>query len=148
MKRTAEDAAVLFPQPDYRNEPMALPVFLPLRTVIVALACCLGIAVIAGCTAKDSAVPFDSKAWKKDIGARPKMIEDLQARLDPGVSRSEVIAMLGEPDRILDGSEVNSGGSEHLCFKLPLGEEAFDVSQFVVVINSSGQVQETFVFEN
>jgi hypothetical protein len=105
-------------------------------------------AASVGCTAKEGGVPFDSKVWKQDIAARPMMIKDLQAELKSGKSRSEVIAMLGEPDRILEGSEVNSVGGEHLCYKLPLGEEAFDVSQFVVVVTGSGQIRKSYVFEN
>jgi len=93
-----------------------------IAAIVFPLVLCLG---LVGCDSKTNTKPtFDPNAWKNAVGAqselRNKMLRDLLAKHNiVGMSKHEVIELLGEPER-KDRFSSASGESD---FNYNLGPE-------------------------
>lgn len=93
-----------------------------IAAILFPLVLCLG---LVGCDSKtNTELTFDPNAWKNAVGAqtelRNKMLRDLLAKHNiVGMSKHEVIELLGEPDR-KDRFSSDSGESD---FNYNLGPE-------------------------
>lgn len=73
-------------------------------------ACALAFSLTTACTMHDTS--FDSNAWKsqRDVAAqdnaRGPMVAGMQQTLRAGMPRTEVVALLGEPDSRRDTTDV------------------------------------------
>src|SRR5262245_55284330 len=103
-------------------------------------ACCAGVLLVLGAggyMATTVAGGFDSNRWKelRNSAARENpragMIGDLKERLRPGMTREEVVALLGEPET-----------KEGARFVYAIGTSAFgvDYEYFVVEFDADGKL--------
>lgn len=127
-----------------------------LKTPFLFLSLC-GLLLGAGCSGGTSAAPFnkapfDQKLWNAGGDKRQFMILDIQTHhLHPGMDQSDVLTLLGKPDRGLSATEISSAHAKadvYWYYDIGLTPEAFDTAQFVVVFDVTGKVIETSVFEN
>jgi hypothetical protein len=83
---------------------------------------------------------FDQKKWKAMHGSlaarnpRVKMLSDLKENyLKPGMSQSEVEALLGHADRIKH---------HHYLYRLGMGELSIDYSYLTLIYDDTGRLME------
>ncbi len=126
------------------------------KTPFLILSLC-GLLLGLGCSGGTSAAPFnkasfDQKLWNAGGEQRQFMILDIQTHhLHPGMDQSDVLTLLGKPDRSLSATEVSKARMDadaYWYYDIGLTPEAFDTAQFVVVFDETGTVIETSVFEN
>lgn len=127
-----------------------------LKTQFLFLSLC-GLLLGLGCSGGTSAAPFnkapfDQKLWNTGGEQRQFMILDIQTQhLHLGMDQSDVLTLLGKPDRSLSANEVYKArmdAAAYWNYDIGLTPEAFDTAQFVVVFDETGTVIETSVFEN
>ncbi len=71
----------------------------------------LPLALLMGCTMQQTPA-FDSQAWQSQRGADPQqnrrgtMVEAVEGVVRAGMTRAEVVALLGEPDSADPGTDI------------------------------------------
>ncbi|MBT2971010.1 MAG: hypothetical protein B6D72_16940 [gamma proteobacterium symbiont of Ctena orbiculata] len=112
------------------------------KTWILVLSGMIAVAVIASCGMESSSTAngFNQKTWKAMYGSlefdnpRAKMVMDLKENhLKPGMPQSQVEALLGKADRILN--------NRHL-YRLGMGKFSVDYSFLALIYDDMGTLRQ------
>jgi hypothetical protein len=108
------------------------------RSRMVMIAAVAAVAVAGGGMAMTAADGFDPAKWREASGTtardnpRSGMVSELRERLKPGMSRDEVVTLLGAPER--------DGGSR-LSYSLGINPYGIDHEYFVIELDAGSRVR-------
>lgn len=119
-----------------------------LVTLLVALALLLRLSRQESASDSSSAsIPFDRQNWASadpEDGQREEMLDDLQERhLRPGITRQEVLQLLGEPgprDRHTCLRSLSNDVDDTLCYTVSVG---LDPCTFLLGFDDAGRLIES-----